>query len=467
MTLRRRLLFGLLLLTALGLGAAGFATTRLLHQSLLNQLDEQLQIRREFDRDGDGRGPRNPNGIELPGRPGGPLGAQSFLIGQYDPAGVFVSGVVDSGFDTSDQLDLDVTTARVDKPFTVFTSQSNKAYRVMVRPNSRGYSVTALELSVVDETVNRLVRVELGVALGVLTAMGLLAWIFVRRALRPLDRMTSTAVAIAAGDLSARVVDSDDVTEVGRLGSSMNTMLERIEAAFAEQAASEARLRRFVADASHELRTPLTSIRGYAELMRAGVISASDERHAALGRVEAEAQRMGMLVEDMLVLARADQGRPLTQERVDITALVHGAVSDARVSDPDRAWTMELSGEPIVLGDPMRLQQVVANLLSNARQHTSAGLPVDITVRTLDDIAEISIRDHGLGIDAAEAAAVFERFTRLDAGRARADGGSGLGLSIVQSLVEQHGGSVGVRSPIGGGAEFWINLPCISEPAVA
>ena len=264
--------------------------------------------------------------------------------------------------------------------------------------------------------------------------------------LRPLETMGTTAGAIAAGDLSRRVEPADDSTEIGKLGTSLNAMLSQIEAAFDERRASEERLRRFVGDASHELRTPITSIRGYAELFRRGASTRPDDLARSMSRIEAEAERMGVLVDDLLLLARLDQGRPLERKPVDLQSVVTDAVDAARAIDPERVLDADLDGPATVVGDAGRLRQVIDNLLENARVHTPTGTPTHVTLRTADDGgALLTIADEGPGMDPEVASKAFERFYRGDPARARSTGGAGLGLAIVAAIVESHGGSVQVR----------------------
>jgi two-component system, OmpR family, sensor kinase len=298
----------------------------------------------------------------------------------------------------------------------------------------------------------------------------------VRSSLRPLKQVEETAAEIAAGDLSRRVPESDSRTEVGRLSLAFNAMLGQIESAFRAREesensalASEERMRRFVADASHELRTPLTSIRGFAELYRQGAVPDADSLDRVMRRVEDEAARMGLLVEDLLLLARLDQQRPLELEPVDLLVVAGDAVHDARVLAPDRAIDLDLLGDgaPVVLGDESRLRQVVTNLVSNALTHTPAGTPVSVTLEVepaepgdgMPDRVLLAVTDHGPGMTEEDRAQVFERFYRADPSRTRAAGGSGLGLSIVAALVAAHGGRVGVQSAPGDGSRFLVELP--------
>jgi two-component system OmpR family sensor kinase len=285
------------------------------------------------------------------------------------------------------------------------------------------------------------------------------SWWLIRRGMRPVDRMVDTAAAIADGDLSRRVPDANPRTELGRLGHALNEMLAQIESALEARSASEARLRRFVADAAHELRTPLTSLRGYAELYRQGALSDEAGVTNAMGRIEAEGGRMSRLVDDLLLLARMDQQRALETKPVDLAALAGESVTDFQAVDPERPVTTMLTESALVEGDRVRLRQVIDNLLTNARVHTPAGTPVRVEVAEVGDRVEFRVADEGPGIAPADQARIFERFWRADPARARKTGGSGLGLAIVASLVEAHGGTVLVESAPGKGATFVVRLP--------
>jgi two-component system OmpR family sensor kinase len=270
--------------------------------------------------------------------------------------------------------------------------------------------------------------------------------------------MTRTAGAIAAGDLSQRVPEERPGTEAGDLGVALNGMLGRIEAAFDQQAASEARLRQFVADASHELRTPVATIRGYAELHRRGALERPQDLDDAMRRTEQEAIRMGSLVDDLLHLARLDQGRPLDRAPVDLVPVVHDAVRDAQAVHPDRPIRAVADGSVVVPGDRARLHQVVANLVGNALAHAPEAA-IEVRVRGERDVAVIEVVDDGPGMAEADAARAFERFYRADASRSRHQGGSGLGLSIVDATVRAHGGQVSLTSAPGAGTTVRVELP--------
>jgi two-component system OmpR family sensor kinase len=298
------------------------------------------------------------------------------------------------------------------------------------------------------------------VILGVLLALGFAAWVVVRIGLLPLDRMGHTASVIAGGDLSHRVQDTDGRTEVGRLGMALNAMLDRLEEAFAERQASEDRLRRFLADASHELRTPLSSIRGYAELFRMGAVADAAELERAMKRIEDEAARMGVLVEDLLTLARLDEIADAPHTDVDVRRLARDAVDDARATAPGRAIALAGEGEATVLGDAHQLRQVLANLLRNALVHTPEGTEVDVTCERRDGQVVLEVRDHGPGLPPdADTRAIFERFWRAEGGRERGRDGAGLGLAIVAAIVAAHDGTVSASNAPDGGAAFTVELP--------
>jgi two-component system OmpR family sensor kinase len=248
-------------------------------------------------------------------------------------------------------------------------------------------------------------------------------------------------------------------TEVGRLGLALNRMLDRLEEAFAKQQASEDRLRRFLADASHELRTPLASIRGYAELFRIGAAREPAETDKAMARIEAEAARMGVLVEDLLTLARLDEVRDVIREDVDLARLAGDAVDDARATAPDREIDLSSDGRAVVSGDPHQLRQVLGNLLRNALVHTPPGTPIEVSLRDGADAVELKVRDHGHGLPPGDPSRLFERFWRAEGGRERGRAGAGLGLAIVGAIVADHHGTVTATDAADGGAVFTVQLP--------
>jgi two-component system, OmpR family, sensor kinase len=360
--------------------------------------------------------------------------------------------------------------AHTTEAVTVGAQSGDNRWRVHIEPIADGYVVVGTDLQDVARTAGRLVGVEIVVGSIVLVLVAGLGVAIVRASLRPLVNIEHTAEAIAVGDLSRRVPDSDPRTEVGRLGNALNGMLTQIETAFRAQTESEAtareseeRMRRFVADASHELRTPLSVIRGFAEYYRQRSDVPPDELDRLIGRVEDEATRMGVLVDDLLMLARLDQQRPLARRPVDLLALGADAVHDARVVDGGREITLSVrSGSAfIVTGDEVRLRQVIGNLVGNALRHTPAGTPVEVVIRAGllagSPAAIIEVVDSGPGMPAEQAKRVFERFYRADPARSR--GGTGLGLAIVAGLVEAHGGTVEVDTAPGEGATFRVTLP--------
>jgi two-component system, OmpR family, sensor kinase len=340
--------------------------------------------------------------------------------------------------------------------------------RTGMRGDRSGIIAVAAPLATVDEAQQALVRTMVVVGGAAMLFTVGLSWLVVRRGLLPLEHMTRTAEEISAGDLSHRAGIPSDDTEVGRLGAAFDAMLDNVEGAFEEQRLaleakerSEDQLRRFVADASHELRTPLTAVRGYADLYRAGGLADSAELERAMDRIGTESRRMGDLVEDLLLLARLDQGRPLRRDPVDLCRVAADAVADARAVEPERPLTTGIDAGIMVAGDEDGLRQVVGNLLANARIHTPAGTPVEVLLRRAGDVAELRVVDHGPGIEPGAGARVFDRFYRADAGRSRRTGGTGLGLSIVASLVHAQGGAVGHEMTPGGGATFVVQLPLI------
>jgi two-component system OmpR family sensor kinase len=460
LSLRTRLLAVTLALVTVGLAIAGVVTYTSLRSFLLDRVDDQLRSAvipsEQLVDDGDfsGFGPPRRGGF-------GPDLPQGSVVGLY----------TSDGTNLIRQLPTDVVLpTEVGTGFFNGDIPGKGAYRFVagngIDTNGDGRArvfsgrlLVGVPLSDVNDTLGRLLLIELLVGVVVLGAVGGAGFWLVRVGMRPLEDIEHTAGAIAAGDLSRRIDDEDPNTEVGRLGGALNTMLGTIEAAFAERKESERRLRQFVADASHELQTPLTSVRGYAELFRRGAADRPDDLSTAMRRIEAESERMGVLVDDLLLLAHLDQNRPMARGRVDLRAITHDLVGDTRVVDPGRPLTF-VAPEPVVIdGDEQRLKQVVANLLSNARTHTPPGTPVTVRVRREADEAIIEVEDRGPGMTPEHAARVFERFFRADPSRARASGGSGLGLSIVSAIAEAHGGRVEVATNPGDGATFRVRLP--------
>ncbi|MGN6172794.1 MAG: sensor histidine kinase [Streptosporangiaceae bacterium] len=398
--------------------------------------------------------------------------------------------------------------AHNDMPVTVHGQSGDRQWRVMAYQETfltpggptTGTVLVAFDVTSIYRTLAALALIDLIVSGIVLVALAIVGIAIVRSSLRPLTDIEQTAQAIASGDLSQRVPDRDPRTEVGRLGRSLNAMLAQVEAAFhareksaAAAQRSEERMRQFVADASHELRTPLTAIRGYAEYYRQRGGMGNGARHAAppaepslaegsqltepdldriMQRVEQESARMGVLVEDMLLLARLDQQRPIERRPVDLLTLAADAVQDARMIAPQRKIELTVgSGAAfLVLGDEARLRQVISNLMSNALTHTRDGTPIDVRILAHGPDGQLTVpsvtlevADHGPGLSKEQADRVFERFYRGDQARGRRTGGAGLGLAIVAALVTAHGGTNGVNTAPGGGATFWITLPLAAD----
>jgi two-component system OmpR family sensor kinase len=474
MSLRRRVLLGFVAVAAV-LVVTNLVLSGTFESYLTNRLDQQLvdASRRFGDRPRPG-GPRGGPGGGGPG-PGGPsVTPAEAPLSEYYLATASTDGgdLTEVGASLGDEeegrpsLDAAQLTAHAaprngrPRPFTADDAQGGGSWRVAVfeDPGRGGLSVVAVSLDETRATLGRIWVVQLSGTAAVLLAVGLVSWWVLRSGVGPLAAMARTADGIAAGDLSRRVEHVDERTEAGRLGTALNAMLEGIEEAFRQREASEARVRQFAADASHELRTPLTSLQGYAELWRAGGMRTEDEQADAMRRIEQEARRMATLVEELLLLARLDQPRPLERAPVRLDELAADAVTDARAVEPDRP--IELHAQPVVVdGDDATLRQVLANLLGNARVHTPAGTPVEVLVSGADGTARLEVADRGPGLDAAQAAKVFERFYRADRARARTQGGSGLGLAIVAAVAEAHGGRATVESSPGRGSRFIVELP--------
>ncbi len=338
-------------------------------------------------------------------------------------------------------------------------------YRALAVTVPQGTLVTAISLNPTNDTLNSLRRVEVLASLAVLLAMGVLVMVVVRRGLRPLRQMAGTADAIASGDLARRVPEQRPETEVGRLGVALNEMLAQIEGAFAEKSASEERLRQFVADASHELRTPLTSIRGYAELLGRGGFADEAGRRKALKRIEEEATRMGGLVEDLLLLAELDRGRPLRAEPVDLQRICADAVGDSNAVAHGHHLVLEPGAPVVVLGDGERLAQVAHNLVRNALAHTPPGTEVSVSTGVAATMGYIQVSDNGPGIPRAEVARVFDRFYQSDPSRSAT--GTGLGLAIVRAIAEALHGTAEVLPTEGTGATLVVKIPLASTHVAA
>ena len=465
MSLRNRVLIGMALIAVVLIGV-GVIVTRSTSSYLLDRLDDQLRSAAPPSRGYSNRPMPQPAGAD-----GGPL--NSLYVGVIRDGQVHT--MLRPGFPGSDEplpdIPVEEATAAAatqpPEPFTVETTDGSERYRVLAEPGEVPGDVVVVGLSLqeVDAAGNRLLVVmAVGIALA-LAVLALVAWWVIRLGVRPIKKMTATATAIAEGDLSQRVEPAAAGTEAAELGSALNTMLGQIEASFAVREASEERLRQFVADASHELRTPVTSIRGYAELYQRGALDDEASLSQAMRRTEQEAIRMGRLIDDLLLLARLDQGRPLERAPVDLGGLVDDSVLDARAIDPERTIETDLASGITVLGDEHRLHQVLANILGNALRHSPRTAAVRVTLARRDRVGVLEVHDDGPGMPPDVAARAFERFYRADPSRSRDRGGSGLGLSIVRAIVEAHGGSVSLDTAPGRGTTVRIELPLHEGPA--
>jgi len=464
--LRVGLVAATLVLVACGLLASGVAVTTILQHSLMNRVDDTLLDASRGWAQVPRRLPTTPIDGPNPARP-----PSDFYVRGIDPDGHIWMAVNDRVAEPALPADNDVGP----EPVTVGSvDDGDVEWRAMTVRGLRGELTTmAIDLSDVKSTVRSLVYAQLGIGVAVLLVLGFAGYAVVHRSLRPLAEVEQTAAAIAAGQLDRRVPERDPRTEVGRLSLALNGMLAQIQRAMAlsESSAehariSEDRMRRFITDASHELRTPLTTIRGFAELYRQG---AARDVEMLMSRIESESRRMGLLVEDLLLLARLDAQRPLERRRVDLLALATDAVHDAQSIAPQRTIRMEVfdgPGTPEVLGDEARLRQVLSNLVANALQHTPEEAGVTVRVGTNADSAVLEVCDEGPGMQPEDAQRIFERFYRADSSRARASGGTGLGLSIVDSLVYAHGGKVTVTTAPGQGCRFQVKLPRVADAEI-
>jgi two-component system OmpR family sensor kinase len=456
LSLRARLLAGMgLVVVTLVVVALIIATTTRAH--LIEQVDDRLAVA------GGPRFPRPPG--DAPGGGGGGDRPSDFYVGSFDSSGQLTTN---AGSDFAGAATPDVSLAQAEasadaggRPFTVDAKEDGgPRYRVVARRfGDDEIGIIAQPLTDVDDTVNQLIFLEVLATGIIVVVLGAVTWWVVRLGIRPIKQMTDTAVRIADGDRTQRVPELSPATEAGELGGALNHMLERLDDAFAQQAASEDRLRRFVADASHELRTPVTTIRGYAELYRVGGLAGGEALDEAMRRTEQEAIRMARLVEDLLNLAKLDEGRPLELRDVDLAELVHDAARDAAAVDPGRVITAEADRPVVVRGDEDRLRQVIANVVGNALVHTPPGTAIELRVDATDGTACIAVTDHGPGMPPEVAAKVTQRFYRADPARARNRGGSGLGMSIADAAVSAHGGTIGVDSVVGQGTTVTVTLP--------
>jgi two-component system OmpR family sensor kinase len=442
---------------AVVLVGAGILVVRTTSSYLVGQVDRQLE------------GAKPPLPLVSPGLPpangGGFPSLNRAYVGKVLADGTVETFLVPGFGDTaipnvSPKTALRVATDVRSGPFTASSLSGSSRWRVLAIHYGDGdVYLVGLSLRDVSAALGQIERVEVALTLAILALLALVTFFVLHLGLRPIKRMTDTATAIAGGDLSHRVPEVAVGTEAGELGLALNSMMTKIEDAFERRTESEARLRQFIADASHELRTPVTTIRGYAELYRSGGLADPDDLAQAMQRTEQESIRMGTLVEELLLLARLDQGRALDADVVDLGIIAIDAVSDARIVDPNRPVTVSVAEDVRVNGDEDRLRQVVANLIGNALVHTPADTPIVVVVSLTGSNAVIDVSDQGPGMTEPVAARAFERFYRADPSRSRHAGGSGLGLSIVDAIVKAHHGTVEITTAAGVGTNVRVTIP--------
>jgi two-component system OmpR family sensor kinase len=468
---------GVVILGALGITGSDFAAQNAFRTFLIAQVDAQLEsvsttsgIR--LDRAGilSNRAETQAENEPL-FRPFEPIREvpSEISISLLDRDGVVVGTL--GGSDSPQQVQnvisgLDIATLqeRGVKPFTLESDNGNRSeYRLLARvlPGDVGSVITAISLDGVERSINQLRFLFFAVGIFVLIFLAFLARRIIGISLRPLTQVEETAEAFAKGDYTARLPEARGDTEVGRLTWSLNQMLTRIAESFEARKESEEKLRRFVADASHELRTPLTAIRGFAELHRQGAVVGEEKTAELVRRIENESIRMSTLVEDLLLLARLDQSREMERLPIDLKTLINEAVTSAQAAGPEHPITLSLPPDDVfILGDSMRVHQVISNLLANARTHTPNGTAIRINLTSSDDEVIVEVSDNGPGLSTADQERIFERFYRADPSRVRNGGeGTGLGLSIVDAVMRAHGGTVKVTSELGHGATFKLFFP--------
>jgi two-component system OmpR family sensor kinase len=474
-TLRARIIASVLVLAAAGLVALALVTYTEQRSFLIGRVNQEAEgagpaISHALDQDDQGDQAGQGHGGAHPGPTNGPpnLNLPPGTYGQNrESSGAVTNHVFISYGQANPPAPVIPARVPLNRLITVGSvGSSGLRYRVYASRDVDDASITvvAVPLREVDQTLSHLLLVEALVIAAVLAALAVTASFIVRLGLRPLDRMEATAGAIAGGELSHRVSPANASTEVGRLGLALNAMLDRLEQAFAAREASEERLRQFLADASHELRTPLASIRGYAELFRIGATVDEEGTRTAMRRIEDESKRMGVLVEDLLTLARLDEEPELRRTQVDLASMAGDVVADARATAPRRAISLEAPGSALVWGDSHQLHQVLANLMRNALVHTPAETAIEVTVSEGGDAVAVTVRDHGPGLPAASREWLFERFWRAEGGRERGKAGAGLGLAIAREIVVAHRGTIDAEDADGGGAAFVVRLPRDEQP---
>ncbi len=481
-SLRNRLVLGVVILSTLGFIASGVVAQNQLKSFLIHQIDDQLysvasgSLPRvnlagivNDDEYQERRGRQERDDDEVPQTPLDRVPTSTSLT-LLDGNGAVVGGIGGdlntvsvrdylAGYSPAEVAEFE------GEPFTVKAKGENFRVLALPLPSNLGSVAIAQSLNDVDRTLSRLQWLFFLIGFVIVGLIALASRTMIKVGLKPLSDVEDTAEKIAAGDLSARLPDAKPTTEVGRLTTSLNTMLARIEESFTVRKTSEDKLRRFVADASHELRTPLTAIRGFAELHRQGAVAGEEDTKQLLARIEGESLRMGSLVEDLLLLARLDQAREMDHLPVDIAQATRDAVASAQVAGPGHPITLTGDADEIyTLGDHHRIHQVIANLLANARTHTPVGTPITVSIAQSSDGVRIAVADAGPGLSEEDQKRIFERFYRADSSRVRIEGeGSGLGLSIVNAVMKAHGGTVSVNSEVGKGSTFTLFFPQQNE----
>jgi len=461
MSLRARLLTVVFTLLAVGLVVAALATLAALRHLLVARTDTQLDQLNAAVSTQLGTGATTASGAL-----GGTAGQPFVLLRVLAPDGAPMLDLQNPG-EQSTPIALRPTARAADNPdgavygtVTLATTQPQQwRVRAAWLPQGRGIVQVGLPLTDYQQMNRQLIQTEVITTTIILLAILLIAWLVIGLGTRPLDRIAEVAGAIGAGDLDRRVRPARPNTEIGRLSAALNAMLMQIQTAFRERQTSEDRLRRFVADASHELNTPVATIRGYAELFRHGAVDRPAELAVAMGRIESEATRMGQLVNELLTLAKLDEGRPIERNRIDLTHLATEAVADARAIEPGRPLTVGAADSIVISGDEQQLRQLFANLLSNVRRHTPPGTPAEVRLSAIAGQVVIEVTDQGPGMTEQDRLRVFERFYRSATSRSRQREGSGIGLAIVASIAKAHGGDVDVTSAPGEGSTFTVRLP--------
>ena len=481
-SLRNRLVLGVVILSTLGFIASGVVAQKQIESFLIHQIDDQLinvgsgALPRvnlagivDDDEYQERRGRPERDDDDVPQTPLDRVPTSTSLT-LLDGNGAVVGGIGGdlnrvsvrdyiAGYTPTEVAEFE------GRPFTIKAKGENFRVLALPLPSNLGSVAIAQSLDDVDRTLSRLQWLFFLIGFVIVGLIALASRTMIKVGLKPLSDVEDTAEKIAGGDLSARLPDAKPTTEVGRLTTSLNTMLARIEESFTVRKTSEDKLRRFVADASHELRTPLTAIRGFAELHRQGAVAGEEDTKQLLARIEGESLRMGSLVEDLLLLARLDQAREMEHLPVDIAKTTRDAVASAQVAGPGHPISLvgDLD-ELYTLGDQHRIHQVIANLLANARTHTPVGTPITVSIAQSSDGVRIAVADAGPGLSAEDQKRIFERFYRADSSRVRIEGeGSGLGLSIVDAVMKAHGGTVSVNSEMGKGSTFTLFFPQQTE----